>query len=89
MSKSLKDAARARRQVLAEKEGAKSQNHTITKTPNQQSDKALKNKLANRETYYIPKALHNRLKILAIQQEKSPSDLVQEAVETLLKKYEG
>jgi hypothetical protein len=49
----------------------------------------LKNKDANRETYYIDKDLHNRLKILAIQRGGSPSDLVQEAVQGLLKKYKG
>jgi hypothetical protein len=86
--KTLAQDAQRKRNELAqglEKEGATS--IPGTKSQNHISDKSLKNGDANRETYYIDKNLHNQLKITAIQRGGSPSDLVQEAVQSLLKKY--
>ena len=47
-----------------------------------------KTTLMPRQTYYVPEAMHRRLKILAIQSKRNVSDLVVEGIEYVLKKYE-
>ena len=57
-----------------------SQDRNITKSHK------LKNNQANRETYYIPKELHTQLKIKAVTDGCSPSDLVVAALEDYLER---
>jgi hypothetical protein len=57
-----------------------SRSHKVT------TSRPTKNSQANRETYYIPKELHNELKIRAITDGGSPSDLVVSAIEKYLGK---
>jgi len=87
MAKTLKDTTQEKRDKFQVADQMIEQNHPNTKSQHHKSDKAPKNRDANRETYYIPKEIHAQLKILAIQQEKSPSDLIEEGARYILKKY--
>lgn len=76
MAKSLKLDVKKQRAKL----GDQDVNKSTSKEDDIQTD---------RQTYYIPRDLHKRLKMIALQRDVNVSDLAVEAIEIIVEKYGG
>ena len=77
MAKSLIEATQKRAEVADQ----------ITKKTSKQINKS--QEPIERQTYYVPREKHRRLKMLAIQKNVNVSDLAVEGIDYVLEKYES